>query len=192
MQVTERSYRAILDAIPLPVFLVDEDVRVHELNRAAGALFGIDRQTILMRRGGEVLHCLNTKDSTEGCRRSERCVDCVIRNSVAACLAGHEVHRRRMKLQAANAGVIGEFELLVTVAPLAGEHGQRALMILEDITEVTMLKGLIPICMHCKKIRGDHKYWQQVETYFHQFIGVDFSHGVCPDCMQQYYSDTRR
>ncbi|NJK90680.1 MAG: response regulator [Blastochloris sp.] len=44
------------------------------------------------------------------------------------------------------------------------------------------LKSLLPICMYCKKIRDDQEYWQQVETYFHEVTGTDFSHGVCPDC----------
>src|ERR1700745_4350576 len=97
MQVADRLYRAILEAIPLPVFLVDGDLRVYEVNRAARRLFCITPDTVLTQRSGEVLHCLNAYDF-EGCGRKEKCNDCVVRNSVLACLAGQIVHRRRMKL----------------------------------------------------------------------------------------------
>jgi phosphoserine phosphatase RsbU/P len=50
------------------------------------------------------------------------------------------------------------------------------------LTQVKLLKELLPICMFCKKIRDDNDYWQQIEVYLHQQTGADFSHGICPDC----------
>lgn len=54
------------------------------------------------------------------------------------------------------------------------------------LNEVHQLKGIIPICATCKKIRDDEGYWHQVEMYMHQQTGVDFSHGICPDCLSDY------
>jgi hypothetical protein len=51
------------------------------------------------------------------------------------------------------------------------------------------LKGLLPICAHCKKIRDDSGYWQQIETYVSQHSEADFSHGICPECMEKYFPD---
>ena len=48
--------------------------------------------------------------------------------------------------------------------------------------QVKQLESFIPICSYCKKIRDDQKYWQEIETYFSQQQGAQFSHGVCPDC----------
>jgi PAS domain-containing protein len=192
MQATETFYHAILNAIPLPIFLVDDDMQIHELNTAATKTFGLERELVLQQRGGDVLHCLHSVDVPEGCGRGTSCTDCVIRNSVMSCLAGNAVHRRRMKFKVLDHGDHRDLELLVTAVPVPGESGGRALLILEDITELTMLKSLIPICMHCKKVRDDQQYWQQVEGYFHHFIGVEFSHGICPDCMKQHYAEVRR
>ncbi len=50
--------------------------------------------------------------------------------------------------------------------------------------QVKQLESFIPICSHCKKIRDDKKYWQEVETYFAERQGSRFSHGICPDCYQ--------
>jgi len=192
MQAAEDFYQAILNAIPLPIFLVDEDIQIQEMNAAATKTFGLDRTLVLQQRGGDVLHCLHATETTEGCGRSSSCSDCVIRNSVVSCLSGQGVHRRRMKFKVVDEPKNRELELLVTASPLPGDMGNRALLILEDITEITLLKNIIPICMHCKKVRDDHQYWQQVEGYFHHFIGVEFSHGVCPECMTQHYPEMRR
>ncbi|MCE5249053.1 response regulator [bacterium] len=57
------------------------------------------------------------------------------------------------------------------------------------LEEVKTLKGFIPICAHCKKIRDDDGYWEQVEDYIRQHSEAEFSHSICPDCMKKYYPD---
>ena len=57
------------------------------------------------------------------------------------------------------------------------------------LEEIKVLKDILPICMHCKKIRDDSGYWGQLETYLHKHSGIDFSHGICPDCMEEHYSE---
>jgi hypothetical protein len=53
--------------------------------------------------------------------------------------------------------------------------------------EVKTLRGILPICSFCKKIRDDKGYWDQVEVYVRQHTDADFSHSVCPDCMAKHY-----
>ncbi|MCF7794731.1 MAG: response regulator [Candidatus Cloacimonetes bacterium] len=53
--------------------------------------------------------------------------------------------------------------------------------------EIQTLSGLLPICSHCKKIRDDSGYWKGVEHYIAEHSDAQFSHGICPDCMRQYY-----
>ena len=48
--------------------------------------------------------------------------------------------------------------------------------------QVKQLKGLLPICSYCKKVRDDRNYWQRVETYIAAHSAARFSHGICPDC----------
>jgi CheY-like chemotaxis protein len=47
------------------------------------------------------------------------------------------------------------------------------------------LKRLLPICAYCKSIRDDSDYWQEIEQYNHKHTGTDFSHGICPACMEK-------
>lgn len=53
----------------------------------------------------------------------------------------------------------------------------------EALDRVNQLQRLLPICMYCKKVRDDSNYWQEIEGYIHAHTGTDFSHGICPDCM---------
>ena len=57
------------------------------------------------------------------------------------------------------------------------------------LARVRMLSGLLPICASCKKIRDDHGYWTQIESYLHDHAEVEFSHGVCPECATRLYPE---
>jgi sigma-B regulation protein RsbU (phosphoserine phosphatase) len=59
----------------------------------------------------------------------------------------------------------------------------------EAMARVNQLQGLLPICCYCKKVRDDKNYWHQVENYVARHVDVRFSHGVCPDCMEQLRKD---
>lgn len=53
--------------------------------------------------------------------------------------------------------------------------------------EVKMLRGILPICASCKKIRDDTGYWNQIEAYIRDHSEAEFSHGICPDCAKKLY-----
>ncbi len=57
----------------------------------------------------------------------------------------------------------------------------------EALDKIKTLKGLIPICACCKKIRDDQGYWNNVESYIKEHAEVEFTHGICPDCMKKLY-----
>jgi PleD family two-component response regulator len=58
------------------------------------------------------------------------------------------------------------------------------------LSSVNTLSGLLPICAHCKKIRDDAGYWQDVEIYIRDHSGVVLSHGLCPDCIVDLYPES--
>jgi PAS domain S-box-containing protein len=57
------------------------------------------------------------------------------------------------------------------------------------LSEVKTLRGFLPICSYCKKIRDDKGYWSQIESYIHKHSDAEFSHGICPECAKKYYPD---
>ncbi|MFU8768199.1 MAG: response regulator [Desulfotignum sp.] len=56
--------------------------------------------------------------------------------------------------------------------------------------EVRILRGLLPICSRCKKIRDDQGFWERVESYFEAHSQVTFTHSICPDCLDVLYGDS--
>jgi len=57
--------------------------------------------------------------------------------------------------------------------------------------EIKTLKGIVPICSSCKKIRDDQGFWSQIESYVRDHSEAEFSHGLCPDCAKTLYPDVK-
>ncbi|MCP4217858.1 MAG: response regulator [bacterium] len=55
--------------------------------------------------------------------------------------------------------------------------------------EISILRGILPICAKCKKVRDDHGYWNQIEKYISERSEAEFSHGLCPGCTEELYGD---
>ena len=74
----------------------------------------------------------------------------------------------------------------------AAEERERMIDELKEaLANVKTLRGLIPICASCKKVRDDKGYWSQVEVYVRDRSEAEFSHGICPDCMKKLYGKSR-
>lgn len=62
---------------------------------------------------------------------------------------------------------------------------------LEEAAEhVKELQGMIPICMHCKRIRNQEQIWEKVETYIEHRSDARFSHALCTECLEKHYPDS--
>jgi PAS domain S-box-containing protein len=70
-----------------------------------------------------------------------------------------------------------------------GEREHLVAELREALSKVKQLKGLLPICANCKKIRDDRGYWRQMEQYVREHSEADFSHGICPECRQELYGE---
>ena len=103
-----------------------------------------------------------------------------------------------------------ETEMLLSTFSVASLSGHRILISARDISErkqaqrereglirelqeafakIKVLSGFIPICSSCKKIRDDQGYWNQLEAYIQSHSEAQFSHGICPGCVQQLYPE---
>jgi hypothetical protein len=70
------------------------------------------------------------------------------------------------------------------------QERERLIVELKDaLAKVKALSGLLPICMHCKKIRDDKGYWNELETYISEHSDADFSHGLCIECAKEFYPE---
>ena len=59
----------------------------------------------------------------------------------------------------------------------------------EALSQIKTLQGIIPICMHCHKIRTDEEAWQKMEAYMEEHSEAQFSHSLCPDCLAEHYGE---
>ncbi|MDH4163877.1 MAG: PAS domain S-box protein [Nitrospirota bacterium] len=76
----------------------------------------------------------------------------------------------------------------ITMRQLVEEERERLIEELKDALEnVKTLRGLIPICSSCKRIRDDKGYWSQIEAYVHKHSDAEFSHSICPQCAVKLY-----
>ena len=57
----------------------------------------------------------------------------------------------------------------------------------QALEQIRTLRGIVPICSNCKKIRDDEGFWQQLEVYVRDHTEAEFSHGICPKCMKTLY-----
>ncbi len=131
----------IFDTVPSFLFVVDSDVRIFHLNAASLKLLGTDRNTVLMKRGGDALHCIHSREAAEGCGRAESCRDCVVRNSVSRVFRGEEIHREITNMKLLAEGKNLEVYLSVTATPLEYEGQKFALLIMEDITDLKKVEA---------------------------------------------------
>jgi PAS domain S-box-containing protein len=60
----------------------------------------------------------------------------------------------------------------------------------EALAEIKTLRGILPLCSFCKKIRDDEGYWEQVDIYIEKNSDADISHSICPECIKKHYPET--
>ena len=77
------------------------------------------------------------------------------------------------------------------VAALQESMARRLSELEQALANVKQLRGLLPMCAYCKKIRVDDKYWQQLEGYLSDHSDAEFSHGICPQCFPSVIDEIR-
>gem|GEM_PF-4372158 len=93
-----------------------------------------------------------------------------------------KVEERTIQLSDANKELTVEItERKRAEEALIEEHRQLK----QALDEVRTLRGIMPICAYCKKIRDDEGYWNQVEKYVSDHTDAKFSHGICPTCFER-------
>jgi hypothetical protein len=69
------------------------------------------------------------------------------------------------------------------------KHKETITKLEATMKEIKTLRGILPICSYCKKIRDDEGYWSQIESYISEHSETEFSHGICPDCVKKFHHD---
>jgi hypothetical protein len=185
---SEECMKDILDAFPSSVFICDKDLKIYYANEECRKKFGFKETFSDNCLCGDLICCVNALNSEEGCGTTEFCPNCVIRNSVKAAFNNIKVKRHLYEMGIKKNGEEEKVWFYVS-GTIFNESKGLIMIVLEDVTEIVMLRKLLPICSYCHKIRDDKDYWHSLEAYFEKFQGTQFSHGICPDCLKKHFPD---
>jgi DNA-binding NtrC family response regulator len=90
--------------------------------------------------------------------------------------------------------VKGKFDSILLMRSIAYsiERQKLRLKLEKTLKELKVLKGMLPICSGCKRIRDDKGYWNQIELYISEHTEAEFTHGLCPECAEKYREEFRK
>jgi PAS domain S-box-containing protein len=187
-------HTAMLQSIGDHISMMDKDLNIIWANETAKILFGND---IVGKKCYEAYHqkdepckpypCLTLRAFQDGKihRHDTQVTDKDGRVVYFHCTANVALRDREGK----PTGII-EISRDITDRKLAEEERDKLIKELRAaLANARNLRGLLPICSSCKKIRDDDGYWHQVEVYIRDHSDVDFSHGICPGCVKTLYPE---
>jgi len=186
----EEEYRTILRTTMDGFWIADIQGRFLDVNDAYCHLIGYSRDELLTMKISAV----------EAIEKPEETAQRVKRIMESGGGRFETCHRRK------DGGMI-DLEVSVNYTKIGGG---RLFVFLRDITErkrieeereklihelqdalanIKTLRGLLPICSYCKKIRDDKGYWNRIESYIQDHSGAEFTHGMCPECLKKFHPD---
>jgi PAS domain-containing protein len=188
----EPTWRDLLLALPAAVVVVNTEYRVVALNPAAEEAFGVGQADVLGRGPGHTFQCLNAEKDLQGCGHSPECSRCEVRKSAGEVLAGTSFSQKEIRISVPDGRRNDSRVFLFSASPLEVGPTRLAVLMLQEVTVYHRLRGLIPICAACKKIRRDDRAWEELEKFIEAHSHAEFTHGMCPQCLERYYPDFKR
>lgn len=192
----ERRLREIIDNTPAPIYLKDRDGRYLLVNREYERLAHINLQEIAGRNDfnifPEEIASLFRDQDEEVIRKSDSLefeeTITLPDGEFSFITLKFPVHDHNGEIYA-----VGGFCTDITERKKIEQEKENLIIKLRTtLEEVKTLRGIIPICSFCKKIRDDKGYWNRVETYVAERTEADFSHALCPDCSRTHYPELHK
>jgi PAS domain S-box-containing protein len=191
LRESEERFRRIFENGPLGMIIADPDFKILKANRALCEMLGYAEADLPGRSIGEITH-------TEDIEKSASLSKQLLHGDIPF----FQLEKRYIKKNGETLWVN------LTAAAIRGQNGEvlYALGMVEDISrrklaeqererlvhdlqqaldKIKALRGLLPMCAWCKKIRNDKGYWQKVETYIQEHSDASFTHGICPECLNK-------
>jgi PAS domain S-box-containing protein len=190
LRESEETHRLLFEKSPLPMWVADrETLRFLAVNEAAVGQYGYSRPELLEL----TLEDVRSPSPSPGVPPEPADDD------AGQGIPRPEVHRRKdhslFDVEVVSHSIaFGEWPALLAIVTdvterkqMTAERERIIAELKEALASVKTLRGLIPICASCKKIRDDKGYWSQVEVYVRDRSEAQFSHGICPECRLKIY-----
>lgn len=211
---TEEKYRAIFEAVPVSIILVDKngdilDINPYHVEQIGKGIFtkedylksNITTLPSVIKAGisekyrrvlkGRPLHIKNIffEDTSAGESKYFNIKGIPLLND-GVVIGAIMIHEDITELKNAEEELIqyrDHLEELVEQRTAELEKTNSDLR--KALSEVKTLRGILPICSYCKKIRDDKGYWNMLELYLLDHAGAELTHGVCPDCYKKHFEE---
>lgn len=190
---SERNYKDLFENANDAIFILDSEFNYVDVNQKAIDLFGFSREEFLQ---------LNVKDviPPEQYQKSDKEFAKLNEQGDYDKFIGKQKTKdgRWLDIEVSasaiikNGKVIGSRDIVrdITARKEAEAKKERLIAELQNaLAEIKTLRGIVPICAYCKKVRDDEGYWNQVEAYIRKHTEAVFSHGICPNCAEKYFPD---
>jgi PAS domain S-box-containing protein len=197
LKESEQRFVATLKCLAEAVIATDTHGRITFLNPAAELLTAWTQADALGRPAQEVFRLIETGTGKpiEGFQGiTEQLIDnrpaqTLLRNRHGVDIP---IEPSAALIKGVQGSLLGMVLILVDISGRKAAEAERENLIAElkeALTNVKTLSGLLPICAHCKKIRDDTGYWNQIESYISRYSGAEFTHGICPDCRKVFFPE---
>ena len=185
---SEALYKSILNASPDDITIADLEGRVLMVSPNAVAMFGFENEE--QGKGRKVTDFLVPGDRERAMSRVALLFQGVM--SGPSEYRGLRMDGTTFDIEA-NSSLIRDAEgrptKLVVIARDITARKRTEAALQSAVAQIKTLHGLLPICMHCKKIRDDRGNWSPVEVYVRERTDAEFTHGLCPHCLATRYPD---
>lgn len=189
---SRESFQQLFDEAPIGMAMVGSSLRFERVNRALCEMVGYSREEVAEIPFEEMIappdvaaHLAFVQEFVEGKRSGLQIEARYLRK-------GGTSFWGRLTVETIEDSTGAMLFVLVIVEDIserrrAADERERMIAELQEaLATVKTLRGLIPICAWCKKVRDDKGYWSQVETFIQDHSDAEFSHGICPDCKKSF------
>lgn len=159
-------------------------------NAGAERIFGYTAAEVIGRSASILAPVGSRDDSADILAQIERGGRVVHYETAQTCKNGQQIHAALTvsPIYGSDGKVIAASTVARNITERRQKEEERSRLIHElrqALAQVRTLRGLLPICAWCKKIRDDGGYWQKVEIYVEEHSHAEFTHGICPECMNR-------
>ncbi len=185
-------FQLLIDYLPEPVFVKDNDHRVIVANQAFYDIFQMAAQDVIGYTLAEHVpddereHFLridrNVLDTGESDLREEKL-------TVGGIVHTIKTSKRRYIDESGDHFLICSIHNITELKSVEKKLVQEKAQLEAALSEIKTLKEILPICSYCRKVRDDEGLWKQLEDYVVSHTDSSFSHSICKDCTQKHFPD---
>jgi hypothetical protein len=185
----EAYLRGIMDAFPSPVLVIDRSLVIYDSNSAAKRILGGDGEPMPTRLDCHTIGCIHASSIAGQGPHAVECFTCAIRQISSVLCADMPPFKKTATIHVARDGQAHNIHLLVNCAPLHHTDGRHYILTLQDVSGLSGLQRIVPICSFCRNVQNGRDRWEPIHTYLQSFSTIVFSHKICPECARKQYPD---